>query len=802
MKRFPFLCCLVLLLSMLFPVGHALAEEGVATETDQCSHAWLYDENGHYCSQCGSEAEKIEHTFETQCMDVSGHYDVCTVCGYTTDVSSHWESCANPGVCKKCGYEGDIKKVRHKKNKIWISDGAAGCYSACSGCNRRESETIDHEASCIDTAHCAYCGYEGAIQHIIHNGKYSFIDEKTCGFQCSDCGEQIIQEHCASCEQPGICLDCGYAGEIARKYHPAGQWVYDEVSHYFECPTCGKFDEGTHFGTCVDSTHCGYCGKEGEFNDGEHIWDKVEHDAQWHWFTCIECKQNIKEEHSWGEPTIVDATETTDGSRTYACNCGETKVEVIPAIGSSQCSHEEVTWVADGAKGCCPVCTVCNTQVSELYEHEALCTDTTRCAYCGYEGAIQSFIHDGEYSPIDEKACGFLCNACGKQVIQPHRASCVEPTLCTYCGYEGEIKSIYHQGGEMSPIDEKTCGYLCSACGEMAREYHWASCDDPTHCMYCSYEGAIKNIYHPEGYWVYDETEHYLECPSCGAIAHKGKHFGTCIDSTRCFNCGIEGEFSQGEHMWEGIDHDAEYHWYTCTECGEDIKESHRWDEPAVVEATNTENGSKTYTCECGEVKVEVIPATGNGAASAHTHILDAFVPIGSGAHIQTCAECGKTVASSCTMVDARITNLDISSCIYCGFITWKQDNITDGTQDGKAVTNAAFTLVDEAGAAMETNNLSLLVYESVPQATLQLDTGASVVLQKALTIAVLEDNTPVKLAYAVKLTIPMTGDLTGLKLLAMDESGNLAEIAYEVADGVMVFETRVLGIFMLVEEI
>lgn len=183
-------------------------------------------------------------------------------------------------------------------------------------------------------------------------------------------------------------------------------------------------------------------------------------------------------------------------------------------------------------------------------------------------------------------------------------------------------------------------------------------------------------------------------------------------------------------------------------------------------------------------------------------HTLDAFLPVGSRAHIQTCAECGKTVAFSCTMVDVRIASLDISSCIYCGYITWKQDYTTDGREDVKAIVNTAFTLVDEAGAAVEANNLSLLVYESAPQATIQLDIDASAVLKKALTIAVLEDNAPVKLAYAVKLTIPMTVDLTGLKLLAMDESGNLAEITYKEANGVMVFETRVLGVFILVEEV
>lgn len=98
MKRFSILCCLVLLLNVLCPVGHVHAEG--ATATDLCDHVWCYDESGHCCSKCVSESEKAEHTLETRCVDESGHYDVCTVCGYTSEVSPTGSPAPPPAYAK------------------------------------------------------------------------------------------------------------------------------------------------------------------------------------------------------------------------------------------------------------------------------------------------------------------------------------------------------------------------------------------------------------------------------------------------------------------------------------------------------------------------------------------------------------------------------------------------------------------------------------------------------------------------------------------------------------------------------
>lgn len=92
--------------------------------------------------------------------------------------------------------------------------------------------------------------------------------------------------------------------------------------------------------------------------------------------------------------------------------------------------------------------------------------------------------------------------------------------------------------------------------------------------------------------------------------------------------------------------------------------------------------------------------------------------------------------------------------------------------------------------------NVTLIVYESAPGVTIQLDTGANLLVKKALTIFLLENNAPMTLKSAVKLSIPMAEDANGLKLPVMNENGELVEIEYEIIDGAMVFETEILGIF------
>lgn len=94
------------------------------------------------------------------------------------------------------------------------------------------------------------------------------------------------------------------------------------------------------------------------------------------------------------------------------------------------------------------------------------------------------------------------------------------------------------------------------------------------------------------------------------------------------------------------------YDLYTCSGCGATEKRNptdalgHKWDSGKVTtEPTETAPGVRTYTCTvCGEVKTEVIPATG-----AHTHVWDngtvtiAPTETTPGVRAYTCTICGQT---------------------------------------------------------------------------------------------------------------------------------------------------------------
>lgn len=66
-------------------------------------------------------------------------------------------------------------------------------------------------------------------------------------------------------------------------------------------------------------------------------------------FSLASCSQEVPHEHSWGEGEITTvATCTTAGERTFTCECGETKTEVIPALG-----HDYSTeWTIDTPANC------------------------------------------------------------------------------------------------------------------------------------------------------------------------------------------------------------------------------------------------------------------------------------------------------------------------------------------------------------------------------------------------------------------------------------------------------------------
>ena len=177
----------------------------------------------------------------------------------------------------------------------------------------------------------------------------------------------------------------------------------------------------------------------------------------------------------------------------------------------------------------------------------------------------------------------------------------------------------------------------CTALGDV-RCYGAAPTVEPGNSEAHSFEPAIVTIhYNPDPVygWTLDADGKWqgYTVSSKGACLHTG--YGT-HENTVPATCGEAGRVDT-----------------ICSNCGEVISTKeipatgeHTWDNGTVTtEPTENEPGVRTYTCTvCGEVKTEVIPATG-----AHTHKWDAgkvtTAPTATtpGVRTYTCTICGQT---------------------------------------------------------------------------------------------------------------------------------------------------------------
>ena len=75
---------------------------------------------------------------------------------------------------------------------------------------------------------------------------------------------------------------------------------------------------------------CNRCKEEREI---EHIYE-AKHDKNKHWEECSVCHNIInEEEHNWDEGVITkEPSKKEEGTIEHKCECGETKVEVLPKV--------------------------------------------------------------------------------------------------------------------------------------------------------------------------------------------------------------------------------------------------------------------------------------------------------------------------------------------------------------------------------------------------------------------------------------------------------------------------------------
>ena len=148
--------------------------------------------------------------------------------------------------------------------------------------------------------------------------------------------------------------------------------------------------------------------------------------------------------------------------------------------------------------------------------------------------------------------------------------------------------------------------------------------------------------------YSYDLNEHWLLCTGCGEKGEKAAHTfddGAVtkeatlseegIKTYTCSVCGCKKKetiaklVSDCDHDWSAdFSSDNEYHWKTCSKCGElKDKSVHNWGQGVITtQPTATADGVKTFTCSaCGKTNTQSVPK-----GSSETTEVDGYVLVDS----------------------------------------------------------------------------------------------------------------------------------------------------------------------------
>lgn len=392
-------------------------------------------------------------------------------------------------------------------------------------------------------------------------------------------------------------------------------------------------------------------------------------------YTCTRsnCKKKKQVEtkpalgHTWDEGKITkEATCSETGVKTYTCSrCGGTKTEDIPktkhnyeehVVKAPTCTEKGVSYYV--CKNCglttsrhqTPATGHIHTEVRNqkdaTYKENGY-TGDTYCKDCGKKLEIGTVIpklvekeHDyGEWVLDQAPTC--------KKYGARHR-------ICKNCGdREVDVLDKVDHSWELVSTTPATCTigeiqhYKCSVCGETKDvtlsnplgEHSWdegkvtkkATCTEDGEKTYtCTVCNTIKTEVIPATGHQHKEVRNAKKA-TCTEDGYTG--------DTYCKDCGAKLEsgtvINKLGHTWdngvitkEATETEEGIKTYTCKTCGETKTEkipvaSHHWDQGTITKkATCTENGEKTHHCTdegCDKTYVETIPATGH----QHTEVRD-----------------------------------------------------------------------------------------------------------------------------------------------------------------------------------
>lgn len=487
---------------------------------------------------------------------------------------------------------GGIMRVSFFKRTIFVLIVVLSVITAfaLAGCEDKDGCThvwndgeITTAATCtqdgVKTFTCTLCGETrtevvGSSGHVASE---TFVNTDPEGHYhvCSVCGEktddvqahafedgEVIKQPSATEEglQKIVCSVCGY--ESTKVLSP------ETHTHVFDREVAdAKYlvSEATCIAKAVYYKSCA-CGEKGTetFEYGEYAahtlvkTDRVEptcieNGTEAYW-TCSECGKSFSDEN--GQNEISEPV-------------------VIPATG-----HTYGDWKKD-ATGHWHECSVCGNK-KDFAEHTPdkdapTETEGVVCTVCGYEiqpatGHEHTLSEDWTY---DETYHWHACSGCSQQL--------------------DKAEHLYD-------VQKVSNEYLASAATCMNKATYYYSCE-------CGAKGTATFESGEVAGHVFDQEvadqKYLVSEATCTA---KAVYYKSCV----CGETGTEtfeyGEFA--EHTLVG-GHNADVHYDECSVCHARFNESaHEWDGGVVTKKpTLTTEGEKTYTCACGETKVEKLAA-------------------------------------------------------------------------------------------------------------------------------------------------------------------------------------------------
>ena len=465
----------------------------------------------------------------------------------------------------------------------------------------------------------------------------------------------------ATCENPATTVySCKNKGCLYKKYVETApalghEWGNAKITQEQSCEN----PEITTY-TCTHSL----CGRKKQVETKPalgHTWDngKVTKEATCSetgvkTYTCTRCGGTKTEEiqktkHDYEEHVETPATCTSRGVSYYVCkNCGlTTSKKQTPATGHI---HTEVRNKKDA------------TYTDDGYTGDTYCKD------CGKKLETGTMIpklvekeHDYGEWVLDQAP------TCKKYGVR-HR-------ICKNCGdREVDVLDKVDHSWELVSTTPATCiigeiqHYKCSVCGETKDvtlsnplgEHSWdngkvtkeATCTEDGEKTYtCTVCNTTKIEVIPATGHQHKEVRNAKKA-TCTEDGYTG--------DTYCTDCNTKLEsgtvINKLGHTWdngvitkEATETEEGVKTYTCKTCGETKTEkipvtSHHLDQGTITKkATCTENGEKTYHCtdaDCDKTYVETIPATGHKFDSWKTVKAQSIY---SGAvQKRTCNACGK----------------------------------------------------------------------------------------------------------------------------------------------------------------